>query len=149
VGETIITVFERRILRRDPGKRHFLSRLIWAHGLDEARHVQFDHYVFRTVIPELTDQEWTRFGQILGAQNLINKQMGDALDRQMLDHFGVDFVAGNPSRQFQDRLQVALVTSVFRDRHIKSADDVLDPDSRAAVAEFSGSARIHQPTAEA
>jgi len=91
IGESVITVFERRTLAFDPRRERFFTRLLYLHGLDEARHVQTDHFVINEVIPRFSEEERTALRRIITRQEELNFMLAECFQRRTADLFEVDY----------------------------------------------------------
>ncbi|NDY91825.1 diiron oxygenase [Ideonella livida] len=151
VGESVITVFERRAHALDPGRRHFFTQLLHAHGLDEARHVQTDHFVFEQVVPTFTLAERRRMQQILEATEALNAEVALRFQAHAQQTFGLDYTAGNRGHAVQLQL-----TQTFRRLvwgapaapgapwpALRRVDDAMDDAGRRLIESFSASAVVH------
>jgi hypothetical protein len=147
VGETTITLFQHRIAKLDPERRHFISKMIWSHDQDEKRHIRFDHFVFGTLLPSLTLEERKRFGEILTAQTTMALALGARLDAIIGETFGVEYVEGNKARALQYGLLRSWGGKLFASEQVRFADDVIDEEERRLVSEFAGVDRIHPESA--
>jgi len=116
VGESIITVFERRLKVMDPMHKKFLTKLLHFHGLDEARHVRFDHYVIDEIIPRFSAEQRRRMHQIIGETESLNTQLE-------LTH------------RFREIVQSGDL--------IQKVDDHMDADTRELVHQFSQASDVH------
>jgi hypothetical protein len=143
VGESVMTVFEHRIDRMDPQTRFFVSQVVKLHGLDEARHIQFDHFVFEHVIARYSPSETRRFGQILQGQLELNRALG--IDFEQLAHsvIGCDYLTGNVAHATQQRLLEVFAKLVFASGRARRIDDVLDDGVQRVLSEFAGTSQIH------
>lgn len=143
VGESVITIFEHRLRKLDPGRVHFLSQLIWAHGLDESRHIQFDHFAFDEVFPRLSGDEKRRFFEILLKQLELNHQLGQRFEARIKARYQRDYTRDNMACDIQGRLTQALGRSIFAGGRITRADDALGAEEKRLLREFAGVERIH------
>jgi hypothetical protein len=143
VGESVITVFEKRTAHLDPERKRFLTRLLWAHGMDEARHVQVDHVVIEHVIPSLTEAERDRAFEIFRATEDLNAELAGRFQQLVRRQFGLDHTPGNHAWEVQQKL-----TQVFRRALAESwppvpVDERLDDATRALLVDFAGDDRVH------
>jgi hypothetical protein len=150
VGESVMTVFEHRIDRMDPEARFFVSQIVKLHGADEARHIQFDHFIFEHVIPGYAPAESKRFAQILQGQLELNRVLGEDFQRLAEATTERDYITGNVAHATQVRLFDAFARLAFASGKARKIDDVLDASAQQVIAEFAGTSRIHpiaQPAA--
>jgi para-aminobenzoate N-oxygenase AurF len=143
VGESVMTVFEHRIDRMDPTARFFVSQVVKLHGLDEARHIQFDHFIFEHVIARYTPAETRRFGQILQGQLELNRALGLDFEELARATTGRDYLTGNLAHATQQRLFEVFAKLVFAGGRARRIDDVLDDSVHGVLSEFAGIAQIH------
>lgn len=143
IGESVITVFERRAKALDPEMRFFLTRLVHAHGLDEARHIQTDHFVFDHVIPTLNPVEMRRMRQILESTEALNTELAMRFEAFAKEEFGVNYTDGNRGHSTQIALSLKFRELVFGGAIIRKVDDALSDDDRMLIEQFSHSRSIH------
>ena len=143
VGESVMTVFEHRIDRMDPQARFFVSQVVKLHGLDEARHIQFDHFVFEHVIARYSPSETRRFGQILQGQLELNRALGIDFEQLAVSLLGRDYLTGNVAHATQQRLLEVFAKLVFAGGRARRIDDVLDAGVAGVLTDFAGIAQIH------
>lgn len=143
VGESVMTVFEHRIDRMDPPARQFVSQVVKLHGLDEARHIEFDHFIFEHVIAKFSPSETLRFGQILQGQLELNRALGLDFEALAVAVTGRDYLTGNLAHATQQRLFEVFAKLVFAGGRARRIDDVLDESVQHVLSEFAGIAHIH------
>lgn len=143
IGESVITVFERRTAMLDPERRFFLTQMLHAHGLDEARHVQFDHFVFEKVVPSLSLLEMRRMRQVLDATETLNTELARRFEMHAKQAFGVDYTKDNPAHRTQIELTMAFRSVVFGGELIRKVDDALSSEQRQLIASFSFEPYVH------
>jgi hypothetical protein len=142
-GESVITVFEHRLRKFDPKRRMFLTKMLHAHGLDEARHIEFDHFVFDGVLPQLTDAELADAQRIYGKTMEYNHVLGQTYGDLARRRFDVDFARGNAAAEIQLALTMAFARKTLSGRTFPRADDALTPAERDMFRTFTGAARVH------
>lgn len=143
IGESVITVFEKRTAHLDPGREHFLTKLLWAHGMDEARHVQVDHVVLECIMPSFSEAEQRRAFEIFSGTEELNAELAGRFKQLIVDVFGVDHTVDNPAWDVQQSL-----TSVFRQAMTVTwppspVDERMDDETRKLLHEFAGTDRVH------
>ncbi|UXY17144.1 diiron oxygenase [Chitiniphilus purpureus] len=143
IGESVITVFERRARAMDPEMQFFFTRLLYLHGLDEARHIQLDHFVFDHVIPSLSPQEKRRMRQILDSTEALNTELAMRFEAHAKQHFEVDYTDGNPGHATQLKLTLAFRELVFGKQDICKVDDAMCDEQRQLIEDFSSSRCVH------
>jgi hypothetical protein len=143
VGESLMTIIENRIKALDPDRNHFLTNLLHLHGLDEARHIRADHFVFDHVVPSLSDAERGRMHEIITRTEELNTQMALATGEQIKQQFGVDYTQDNPTARVQLELTMAFRQLVQGGELIRKVDDHLDMHLRETIREFSFSDGVH------
>lgn len=143
IGESIITVLERHARAHDPELRYFLSKLLHLHNLDEARHVQTDHWIMGNLIPSFTDGERARMRAIIAQTEKVNFELAGVFGAYAKEAFGVDYTDGNPTADLQIRLTLAFSRLVLSGEEIVPVDQVLDDETRALVEQMTGSSVVH------
>ncbi|MBU2721450.1 hypothetical protein HF563_19270 [Acidithiobacillus ferridurans] len=143
VGESLITVFERRMKMLDPKQRFFFTKLLHYHGLDEARHILSDHFVFDYVIPSLSHPEMVRMHELIDAAESLNTELALRSAAQIKSAFGTDYSIDNHSAAVQFKLTMAFRRIVQSGDLVGKVDDGLDPETAAEIADFSGTQRVH------
>lgn len=143
VGESIITVFENRCKFLDPEQKFFITQLLVAHGLDEARHIQTDHFVFDHVIPRLTDAERRRMLQIVNATETLNMELSQRFGEYSKAYYGVDYTVGNLANDVQIKLAGIFREHVFGGDKIVKVDEAVTEDIARIVSDFSRCDYIH------
>ena len=143
IGESVITVFERRSRAMDPEMKFFFTRLLHWHGLDEARHIQMDHFVFDHVIPTLNDAEKRRMRQILDATEAMNTELAMRFEAYAKQYFDLDYTADNPGHATQLALTLKFRHLVFGEQIIRKVDDVMSDEDRRMIEDFSHSSVVH------
>jgi hypothetical protein len=144
VGESVITVFERRTDNLDPERRHFLTRLLHTHGLDEARHIKVDHFVMRELFPSLTPDRQIRVRALVEEIDALNRTLAEGFTVLTRRLTGVD-VTQVPSYRLQMALTVGFADRLFdADGRPRSVDDLLDDPLREQLTKFSGAGHVHR-----
>ncbi|MBN2975002.1 diiron oxygenase [Pseudomonas sp. MAFF 301381] len=143
VGESIITVFERRLKVLDPMQRSLLTRLLHFHGLDEARHIQFDHFVFEHVIPSFTASERRRMHQLIHDTEAMNTQLAITSGEQIKAAFNLDYTQNNKAAQTQLDMTLRFREIVQSQDLIRTVDEHMDVDTADIVKAFSRASTIH------
>jgi len=143
VGESVITVFENRLKSIDPGRRHHLTELLHLHGLDEARHIHFDHWVFDHVIPSLSVKERQRMAEMVEATEALNTQLAITAKDQFSEQFAVDFCEDNLSAQVQLQMTLAFRSAIQAGVSIRRVDEFITPETRSLIEKFSLSETVH------
>ena len=144
VGESIITVFERRLKVLDPMQCSFLTQLLHFHGLDEARHIQCDHAVFEQIIPTFTPSELRRMHQLIQETESLNTQLAMASAETVKAEFGLDYTEGNLSAKTQLDMTLRFREIVQAGDLIRKVDDHMDEETAAIVRQFSQAPRVHK-----
>ncbi|AXI03796.1 diiron oxygenase [Aquirhabdus parva] len=142
IGESVITVFERKTRALDPEMKYFFTRLLYWHGLDEARHVQTDHFVFEHIVPNLTAAEQRRMRQILDITEALNGELATRFEAYTKEKFGFDYTENNYAHHTQLELTGKFRSLVFGER-ISKVDDAMDDEGRALLQRFSQAETIH------
>ncbi|AUQ25154.1 hypothetical protein [Dickeya zeae] len=143
VGETVITVFERRLKVLDPMQHGFLTRLLHFHGLDEARHIQCDHAIFDHLIPSFTAQQRTRMHQLVTETERLNTELAKASAETVKSAFDIDYTEGNDAAETQLAMTLRFRDIVQSGEMIRKVDDHMDEETQALVVNFSKSSHIH------
>ena len=143
VGESIITVFERRLKVLDPMQSSFLTQLLHFHGLDEARHIQCDHVIFEDVIPTFNADERKRMHVLIQETESMNTQLAMASADTVKTAFDLDYAEGNVSAKTQLDLTLRFREIVQSGDLIRKVDDHIDEEAMAIVQQFSRSSRVH------
>lgn len=145
VGESVVTVFEHRTDHLDPARQYFLTQLLHLHGLDEARHVQVDHFVMRDLYRELTPEQRVRTRELVTRIEELNGRLAVAFAALVEELTGVD-VNTVPAARTQLAITQAFASRVF-DEHgdPRTADEVLDGELLDLVRGFSGVGHVHAP----
>jgi hypothetical protein len=143
IGESVITVFEKRTRALDPEMRFFLTRMLYVHGLDEARHIQTDHFVFDHVIPNLNVEERRRMKQILDGTEALNTELSMRFEAYAKTLFGLNYTEHNPSHETQLKLTLKFRELVFGGAQIRKVDQAMDEQDRTMVEQFSFNRDIH------
>ncbi|BDU77650.1 ferritin-like domain-containing protein [Mesoterricola sediminis] len=142
-GETVITLFEHRVRLFDPTQRHFATRMLVAHGLDEARHIQFDHYVLGQLAPSLDDGEWADARRLCRNMEAANHALAERYEARMRQILPCEFVEGNTAARIQRHFSQKLLRETLAGRTFRLADQALSSQDRALVMDFTGRASIH------
>ncbi|MEV6670516.1 hypothetical protein [Streptomyces sp. NPDC051162] len=144
VGESVITVFERRTELMDPQRSRFFTDLLYKHGLDEARHIKVDHLVMNVVIPGLSDAEKVEMRMLLDATEDYNRELAARFSASVIGTFGFDYTAGNVAHEIQMQLtQMFAAHSHGNGGVYRSIDDGLDPQARLLIKEFTDAEAVH------
>ncbi|KYF75598.1 hypothetical protein BE11_44475 [Sorangium cellulosum] len=143
IGESIITVFERRLGALDPERTFFFTQVLHAHGLDEARHVQFDHFLFDHVIPALSRQERRRMREILGRTEALNGELARRFEDHARATFGLDYTARNVAHETQLKLARSFRGLMLDGEIARKVDEGMSDADRRVVREFCGAETIH------
>lgn len=143
IGESVITVFERRCMALDPAKEHFLTKLLVAHGLDEARHIMVDHFVFEHVIKNLSDEETRRMRQILNSTEELNTELAKRFSEHAKKEFGVDYTDGNIANEIQIKLTGVFRQMVFGGNVIRTVDEALTDEHKILLDSFCMQRNVH------
>jgi hypothetical protein len=143
IGESVITIFERRTVAFDPGRARFLTRLLYVHGLDEARHVQTDHFVINEIIPSFGREEQEQMRRILTRQEELNTMLAMRFEQAVKELFGVDYTAGNSSYEMQMRLTRIFSEKVLGSDVIRPVDEILDADDLELLQDFARVSSVH------
>lgn len=144
IGESVITAFENRCKAIDPEQKSYFTRLLTIHGLDEARHIKVDHFVFEQVVPRLSVEEKRRMMQITNATEELNTELSARFSKHVRDLFSVDFTHNNLAHSAQIQLTSAFRKHVFGCGDVKKVDDGLDSSVRELLASFSQSYKVHR-----
>lgn len=144
IGESIITVFENRLTALDPDHRYFITRMLVQHGLDEARHIRTDHFVFSRVVPSLSVAERRRMQQICKATGDLNEELSRRFGEYARACFGFDYTVGNKGHEMQMKLGMMLSQGVFTPDGPRQVDESMTPEVRAMLEGFAFSGRIHR-----
>ncbi|EFE95267.1 diiron oxygenase [Serratia odorifera] len=143
VGESIITVFERRLKVLDPMQRGFLTQLLHFHGLDEARHIQCDHAIFDRLIPTFNAAERQRMHQLIQDTEALNTQLALASAETVKAAFDIDYTEGNQAAKTQLDMTLRFREIVQSGDMIRKVDEHLDDETAAIVQQFSQASRVH------
>ncbi|MCQ8770952.1 hypothetical protein [Streptomyces telluris] len=144
VGESVITVFERRTELMDPRHARFFTDLLYKHGLDEARHIKVDHLVMNVVIPGFSDADKAAMRELLDATENYNRELAARFSASVIGEFGFDYTAGNVAHEIQMQLtQMFAAHSHGEDGVYRSVDDGLDPRARLLIKEFTDAEAVH------
>ncbi|MFV9076668.1 hypothetical protein ABQ397_10330 [Serratia fonticola] len=143
VGESIITVFERRLKVLDPMQHSFLTKLLHFHGLDEARHIQCDHAIFEQVIPTFTAAERKRMHHLIQETEALNTQLAKASAETVKAAFNLDYTEGNHAAKTQLDMTIRFREIVQSGDLIRKVDDYMDEETAAIVRQFSQASRVH------
>lgn len=144
VGESVITVFEHRTDALDPPREYLLTRLLHAHGLDEARHVRIDHVAMKVIYPALAADQRERVAELAGRIGRLNHQLDIAFRAATGELLGVDPLAQNPAAAVQQAMTRAFTDRIYAmDGVLATADEVLDQPLRQMITDFSGVDWVH------
>ncbi|GAA2624343.1 hypothetical protein [Streptomyces vastus] len=145
IGESVITVFEKRTAHLDPGREHFLTKLLWAHGMDEARHVQVDHVVLEHIMPSFSEAERRRAFEIFAGTEDHNFELAGRFKQLILDVFSVDHTVDNPAWDMQLRLTSAFRQAMTDTWPPSPVEERLDDETRKLLRDFAGADRVPRP----
>jgi hypothetical protein len=143
VGESVITVFEHRAKSLDPEMKFFFTRLLHVHGLDEARHIHTDHFVFEHVIPSLKPAQRRRMRQILEGTEALNGEVATRFEAHAKEVFGVDYTEGNWSHDTQLLLARTFRGIVLGGDEVRPVDEAINDEHRALLERFSSARHVH------
>lgn len=143
VGESIITAFERRMKVLDPMNRMFLTQLLHYHGLDEERHIKFDHFVFEHIIPSLTPNERKSMHVMINTQEELNTQLALTTQEAVKSAFNLDYTEKNNAAKTQLDMTLRFREIIQSGEYIKKLDDHLDDDTKDILKSFSQSTKVH------
>ena len=143
VGESVITVFEHRLRALDPGKTFFFTQVLHAHGLDEARHVKFDHFMFDHVIPALSRQERRRMRQILESTEALNTELARRFEEHAKATFDIDYREQNVAHETQLKLARSFRGLVLDEGIVRKVDEGMSDADRRVLREFGHTETIH------
>lgn len=143
VGESVITVFETRMKALDPQLTSSFTQLLHLHGLDEARHVQSDHFVIDEIIPRFSKPEQRQMNDLIAATERLNGQLAANCTALVKEHFGVDYMEGNESAQMQLAITMAFRNAILDSGSVRRVDAQIDDGTRAMLRAFSASERVH------
>jgi hypothetical protein len=143
VGESVITVFERKLKVADPLQHRFLTQLLHFHGLDEARHIQCDHAVFDEIVPALSAAQRTRMHQLIDDTEALNTQLAMASAATVKDAFDLDYTEGNAAAQTQLDITLRFRKLVQSGDLIRKVDEHLDDETAAILQRFASSSVVH------
>uniref|UniRef100_UPI000B166C1C hypothetical protein n=1 Tax=Streptomyces cellulosae TaxID=1968 RepID=UPI000B166C1C len=143
IGESVITVFEKRTAHLDPGRERFLTKLLWAHGMDEARHVQVDHVVLTRIMPSFSEAERQRAFEIFSGTEELNAELAGRFKQLIVDVFGVDHTVNNPAWDVQLSLTAAFRQAMTATWPPSPVDERMDDETRKLLHEFAGTDRVH------
>ncbi|MDH6579070.1 hypothetical protein [Kitasatospora sp. MAP5-34] len=149
VGESVITVFEHRTDALDPDRTRFFTRLLHAHGLDEARHVKVDHVAMKLIHPALGESDRERVRALLAEIEDLNRRLAQSFESAVSAALDLDFTTGNPAAETQLAMAKGFGAELFaEDGTLRTVDeilggDLLDGGLRELVTRFSGTDRIH------
>lgn len=143
IGESVITVYERRTALLDPERRYFFTKLLWAHGMDEARHVKVDHVVLEHIIPAFDEHERQRTMEIFGGTEECNRIIAGRFQELVTRLFGVDYTKDNPAAAIQIRLTNAFREGIFAQWPPRPVDERVDDETRKLLVDFAGSEIVH------
>ncbi|CAB3746822.1 diiron oxygenase [Paraburkholderia humisilvae] len=143
VGESVITVFERRLKVLDPMQHRFLTQLLHFHGLDEARHIQCDHAVFDDIVPALSVADRQRMHRLIDDTESLNTQLAIASAETVKAAFDLDYTEGNAAARTQLDITLRFREIVQSGDLIRKVDDGIDEDTAAMLTRFSSAPRVH------
>ncbi|WP_045857679.1 hypothetical protein [Teredinibacter purpureus] len=147
IGESVITVFEHRCKAFDPERKFFITQLLEAHGLDEARHIQIDHFVFEHVIPKLTPAEFRRMKQMVNATEDLNTELSMRFGEFAANTFKCDFITNNSAWSRQVDLTLSFRDMVFGGDKIQQVDAAMTDEQREKVKDFCLQSVVHLESA--
>ncbi|XXX78177.1 diiron oxygenase [Sorangium sp. So ce134] len=143
VGESLITVFEHRLRALDPERAFFFTQVLHAHGLDEARHVKFDHFLFDHVVPALSRQERRRMRQILEGTEALNGELARRFEEHAKATFDVDYTEQNVAHETQLKLARSFRGLMLDEELVRKVDDGMSEADRRVIREFGHTEAIH------
>lgn len=138
-----ITVFERRMKALDMGRKFFFTNLLHYHGLDDARHIRADHFVFDHVVPSLTQTELRRMHQIIEGTENLSTQLALGAAKQFKEEFNMDFTEENHSARVQLMLTQEFRRIVQGGDLIQKIDGELNPSIQTLLCDFSRASTVH------
>lgn len=143
VGESIITVFERRLKVLDPMQHSFLTKLLHFHGLDEARHIQCDHAIFENIIPTFSSAQRKRMHELVQETESLNTQLAIASSETVKSAFNLDYTEGNLAAKTQLDMTLRFREIVQSGDMIRNVDEYMDEETASIVQQFSKASRVH------
>lgn len=143
IGESVITAFEHRTGHLDPDRRFFFTKLLWAHGMDEARHVKVDHVVLEEIMPSFTDAERERTLAIFRGTEDCNALLARRFQALIAEVFGFDHTVDNPAWAVQQKLTSAFREAVMAQWPPTPVDGWINEETRALLRDFAGRDRVH------
>jgi hypothetical protein len=118
--------------------------MIILHGLDEARHIELDHLVFRQVLPALSPAEFADAQRIYGQMMAQNHALGERYAAVAREAFGgIDYLEGNEAARTQLAFTQTLAQCTLSKREFPMADAALSDAQRAELLAFTGVDAIH------
>ncbi len=143
IGESVITAFENRCRAIDPDLKHYFTKLLTVHGLDEARHIKIDHFVFERVVPNLTAAEKRRMMQITNATEDLNTELSIRFGKYIKELFSIEYTEGNIAHETQMQLTAAFRKHVFGGAEVRQVDNELDESVKGLLSRFSLKSSVH------
>ncbi len=142
-GESVMTAMEQRLKHLDKKENYFLTKLFAAHGLDESRHIDFDHFIFDNLLPKLSAAELLDAQKLYSKIMIANRDLGNQYTVAISGYFGFDFITGNPIAQFQQELTHQLSTEMLKTTEKNRADSFLTAELKNQLIEFIFAKNIH------
>lgn len=143
VGESVITVFEHRSKALDPNRKFHFTELLHAHGLDEARHIQIDHFVFDHLYDKLTDDEKEQMMSLLKQTQDYDRQLAEKFSMLMSQYFDIDYLTNNLAFENQMKLTLTWRELIFNHGKFVKVDEINHPELNAIIQNFSMSSFVH------
>jgi rubrerythrin len=143
VGESVITVFEKRMKALDPEVKSPFTLLLHLHGLDEARHIKADHYVIDHIVTGLSRPEIEQMTDLIAKTEHYNVELSKQLSARVKQDLGVDYAEGNYAASVQMDITNGLRNAILAAGTVRRADEHLDSATRELIAEFAMSDRVH------
>jgi hypothetical protein len=143
VGESVTVVFEHRSQLLDPKMMHLISQLLYLHDLDEARHIQVDHFVINELIPTFDGRQLAEMRSLLAAHVSLNQELGARFEELVSAALSTTWRSGNLAWEIEVALFDCFERGVYAESGIKTVDDVLTDDDRRLLRRFSGKDSVH------
>lgn len=137
IGETVITVFEQRMKALDPDLRSPFTQLLHLHGLDEARHLQADHFVIDHVVSGLDARETAQMNALIEKTEAFNRELSMECAARVKEAFGFDYAVGNHAAAMQLEITNGLRRAILCDGTVNRVETNLDAATRQLIEEFS------------
>lgn len=143
VGESVITVFENRAKSLDPKHNYYFTQLLHAHGLDEARHVKIDHFVFDHVFEKLTIEEKQKMHEILVNTQEYDRLLSEKFSELYSEYFNLDYITNNLAYEVQMKLTLSWRELIFKKDQFVKVDEINNHELDEIVESFSKVNYIH------